>query len=120
VDFVGEIQDTEDDPLYRTERYFLPLRFSWSGYRIPLPAGTYRVVLHFAEIAYKRPGIRVFDVLLEGERVLELYDPAAAGYATAESKAFEITLVDGLLDIGFRRRIEYPKISAIEIERTGR
>jgi hypothetical protein len=117
--FLGEIQNTEDDPLYQTERYFLPLPFSPTGYRIPLPAGTYRVVLHFAEIAYKKPGLRVFDVLLEGERILERYEPASAGFATAESKACEIAVVDGLLDIGFRPRIEYPKISAIEVERAG-
>jgi len=117
--FVGEIQNTEDDRLYQTERYFFPQRFLPIGYRIPLPAGTYRVALHFAEIAYTTPGRRVFDVLLEGNRVLELYDPAAAGYATAESKAFKIPVVDGLLDIGLRPRIEYPKISAIEIERAG-
>jgi serine/threonine protein kinase/predicted Zn-dependent protease len=119
-DFVGEIAKTEDDPLYRTERCFLPQRFSSTGYRIPLPQGSYRVVLHFAEIAYTKPSRRVFDVLLEGERVLERYEPGAAGYAVAESKAFEITVADGLLDMGFRPRNELPKISAIEIERAGR
>jgi tetratricopeptide (TPR) repeat protein len=116
--FIGEIQNTEDDPLFQTERYFSPQRLSFTGYRIPVPAGTYRVVLHFAEIVATRPGLRVFDVMLEGKRILERYDPAAAGYATAESKTFETVVVDGLLDIEFRPRKENPKISAIEIERT--
>ena len=108
---------TEDDPLYRTERYFPPRPLFRPGYRIPLNRGSYRVTLHFAEIWYKAAGRRLFDVVLEGERVLELYDPGAAGYATAQSEQCEIAVGDGRLEIEFRPRRENPKISAIEIER---
>jgi len=56
-------------------------------------------------------------VLLEGERVLENYDPSSYGFATAEKKSFEAEVRDGILNIDFVRRVRDPKISAIEIER---
>ena len=44
------------------------------------------------------------------------YDPFKAGFATAESKRFDITVRDGFLNVEFVRRQGDPKISAIEIE----
>ena len=63
-------------------------------------------------------GTRIFDVLLGGEVVLENYDMRAeAGFATADFYSFPVDVEDGILEIGFVRRIENPKFSAIEIER---
>ena len=91
-----------------------------SGYRIPLPAGRYRIVLHFAEIYWGLPhalgGKRVFGVLAEGRPVLESYDPGAAGFATATTKDFEVEVRDGWLDIEFVPRVGDPKFAAIQIE----
>jgi hypothetical protein len=81
-----------------------------------LPRGAYRVTLHFAEIAYRDAGTRLFDVTLEGDRVLERYDPCTSGYATAQAKSFEITVEDGLLNIEFVSQKDYPKISAIAVQ----
>ncbi len=116
--FTGEIENTDDDPLYQTERYFIPASLQPAGYEIPLIPGKYRITLHFAEIYYQEPGRRIFDVLLEGNRVLDHYDLySAQGFATAETRSYELAIQDGLLEIEFQFRVEYPKLSAIEIER---
>ena len=118
-----EIAFTEDGPLYRTERYFVPVPRGPKGYRIPLPPGGYRVALHFAEIHEparnrRENGFRrVFDVRLEGKTVLEEYDPGAKGFAAADVRTFEVAVEDGILDIEFVHRVENPKVSAIEVIR---
>ncbi len=105
------IKKTPDDRLYQSERYRM------SAYRFTVPSsGTYTVNLHFAEIFYKAAGKRVFDVKLEGRRVLTDFDIyAEAGYATALVKSFEVKVTDGVLDIEFVRKTDSPKISAIEV-----
>jgi tetratricopeptide (TPR) repeat protein len=116
VRYPGSIRNTEDATLYRSERFFFgsgPV-----GYRVPLPSGSYRVTLHFAEIFYWEPGKRVFDVLLEGKEVLRDYDPfSAVGFAAADRKTFLLRVEDGFLDLEFVREAGNPKISALEIER---
>jgi hypothetical protein len=115
--FAGDVHGTESPPLYRTGRVFLSEDLHPAGYLLPLPPGRYRVTLHFAEVRLKAPERRAFDVLLEGKMVLENYDPASHGFATAEKKSFETEVRDGILSIEFVRRVRDPKISAIEIER---
>jgi hypothetical protein len=112
------VAGTEDDPLYQTERWFPSDLPGSQGYRIPVPQGQYRVSLHFAEIFLRERGarVRVFDVRLEGKPVLESYEPLAAGFATAETKTFDVEVRDGFLDVEFKPRADSPKISAIAIE----
>ena len=111
------IAGTELDPLYQTER--------WQDFRyhIPLPRGQYRVVLHFAEIydtIRRGEEPRIFDVLVEDYTVREALNiHATVGFATALTVHRAVSVSDGALDVGFRRRVENPKISAIEIERIG-
>jgi tetratricopeptide (TPR) repeat protein len=114
--FALGIHGTDDDLLYRTERYFPSNEVTPAAYHFPLPTGSYRITLHFAEIYHKQPGKRCFDVLLEGTRVLKEYEPGSKGFATADEKTFNTEVKDGLLDIEFVPRVENPKISAIEIE----
>ena len=114
------IQNTDNDEVYLSGRFFSELASGDVAYRVPLPPGRYRVTLHFAEVygLTRVPGTRVFDVLLEGEAVLENYDMRAeAGFATADFYSFPVDVEDGILEIGFVRRVENPKFSAIEIER---
>jgi len=107
--FTDPIAGTEDAPLYRTTR-------SPPAYRIPLPRGSWRVTLHFASIQEKEQGGMVFDVLLDGKRVLEGYDPARAGFAAASARSFEVGVEDGVLEIEFRSRSQQcATVSAIEI-----
>ena len=113
--FAGEINDTDDDYLYKTERWFLRDQYR-PGYRIPLPDGTYRIVLHFAEVWYHAPRLRLFDVLVEGEKILTDQDIfGSVGFARPEVKPLTVPLEDGVLDLEFESQVDQPKISAIEI-----
>ena len=93
------------------------MRIWTSGYAIPLPPATYRVTLHFAEIFATRPGTRIFHVSLEGTRQLDWYEPLTAGFATADRKELTVEVTDGVLDIVFLPEAEFPKVSAIEVEK---
>jgi hypothetical protein len=108
-----DIEGTDDDDLYTTERWLV------SDYKFDLPNGTYYVVLHFAENnpTLAAPGRRVFDVSIEGEPFLNNFDPfAEAGFHKAIFKVADGVLVgDGRLDIAFVPETENPEINAIEV-----
>ncbi|WP_154019144.1 malectin domain-containing carbohydrate-binding protein, partial [Halococcus agarilyticus] len=116
----GDIANTEDDPLYLTER-------SGSGgfdYAFPVDEGTYTVKLHMAEIYWGATGggaggegQRVFDANLEGGEVeLDDYDlNAEVDPQTAVTKSYEIEITDGTLNMAFSASTNQPKVSAIEI-----
>jgi len=75
------------------------------------------VTLHFAEILLPSPGLRVFDVMIQGQRILDGFDPARAGFAVAQRQVLETVVEDGFCDITFVARKNAPKVSAIELER---
>ena len=91
-----------------------------AGYAIPLPRGRYRVTLHFAEIWFAVPGMRRFDVRIEGSEVLREHEPLSKGFLAADARSFEVEVRDGTLDIEFVRRVEDPAVSGLEIEASGR
>jgi len=108
-----EIQNTEDDFIYLTERYNLP------SYTIPLENGSYLLKLHFAETFYDifNEGDRVFTVKVEGEPVLVDFDPlaVAGGNFIAVVKTIQVTVADGELNISFDAKHQAPMINGIEI-----
>lgn len=106
------IEGTEDDTLYQSVRYNL------SAYRFTVPEGAYTVTLKFSEVAYDTPGARVFDVLLQGEPVIEGLDIfARAGKNAALDYTFSgIQAKEGILEVGFRPVTEFPAIAAIAVE----
>jgi hypothetical protein len=88
----GDILNTTDDVLYRTER-----SASSFNYTIPVTNGSYNVVLHFAEIWFGAPGggtggagKRQFHVDVEGGRKLTNYDIFAA--AGGAMRAIQVSL----------------------------
>ncbi|MGW5049975.1 carboxypeptidase regulatory-like domain-containing protein [Actinokineospora sp. NPDC004072] len=86
------IAGTDDDALFQTQRE------SAGGYRFDnLPAGTYQVELGFAELrAGFGPDRRVFDVSVNGTKVLPRYDIAAGvGTLTADTHEFWVTVPEG-------------------------
>ena len=113
------INGTEDDKLYQSER--------WGDffYDIPVPAvGNYTVRLHFAEIYWGvdggtgAPGERVFNVYVEGTKVLDQFDiNAEVGPQTALVKEFSGVAVgtNQTLNIQFESIVDNAKISAIEV-----
>ncbi|EAR00257.1 PKD domain-containing protein [Maribacter sp. HTCC2170] len=111
--------------LFQSEHTSSSLTFD---YQIPVQNGDYTVILHFAEIYWGATGggsgatgIRVFDVSLEGSLVLDDYDIYDdVGAETEVSKSFDITVLDGSVDIYFSALTStgganQPKISAIEV-----
>jgi hypothetical protein len=103
------------DALYGTERWGM------TDYRFDVPEGKYTVRLHFAEIydLINAPGVRVFNVTLQGKPALEKFDitKAAGGFGKVVVKEFKDVVVaaDGKLMIGFEKIAEYPTIQAIEV-----
>ena len=111
------ISGTDAEPLFVRHRLFARSEM-WSGYRIPCPRGKYRVSLGFAEVYYTRPGQRVFGVRIQGRKALDDFDPIAeAGASTALWRVFEAEVEDGFLEIQLVPEVDYPMISAIEVQR---
>ncbi|QRR01998.1 malectin domain-containing carbohydrate-binding protein [Dyadobacter sandarakinus] len=118
--FTGDILNTTDDALYRTERSSEAF-----SYNIPVRNGAMNVVLHFAEIWYGAPdraaggkGKRMFNVDIEGTRKLTDYDiyDEAGGALKPIQEIFPVTVTDGILNINFTTgKANLPKISAIEV-----
>ena len=120
------IGNTQDDPLYQTERYGDPLSYS-----IPVENSTYAVTLQFAEIYHAtgeggggddaggpgEVGDRVFNVSIEGQQVLtdyDIYDEVGALNAT--DKTFTVEVTDGSLDVSMVASEDNAKVSAIRVE----
>lgn len=114
------ISGTPDQLLYQSERYSTngELHFSFDSGN-----GEYLVILHFAEIYWTQVGQRVFDVSLEGKKVLSNYDIVKkVGPLTATLESFVVPVTDGVLNLDFRvpyesGGVDQAKISAIEILR---
>lgn len=126
---VIDIENTENDLLYQTER------FGVSGatliYDIPVDAsGDYNVDLHFAELFFGLPGFgsgggvgsRVFNIDVENGQVqLDNYDifEVAGGGAIAVVESFKnVSVTDGNLTITLSSVVENPKISGIGVFET--
>lgn len=98
---------------------------AWAGnanqpmeWNFPVPVGTeVSVRLYFANRydGTASPGQRVFNVDLDGTRVLNNYDIVAdVGHNRGVMKSFDITS-DGQVDIDFRHVTENPLVNGIEI-----
>lgn len=105
-----EIAGTDEDVLYQS---FL---FGATGFRRPLPTGTYRVRLLMAEGYHTAAGQRVFDVYAEGTKVLHDVDIVrAVGHQHAYDRTFDVPVKDGFLDLDFVAHADLALISAIEV-----
>lgn len=117
-----DIYETTYDELYFTERAS-DNDLGMFSYNIPVSDGEYTICLHFAEIYWGCPGgqpggvgSRVFNVDIEGNRVLSNYDIIAdVGCRTAVVKKFDVTVFDDTLTIRFKPTVNRPKVSAIEV-----
>jgi hypothetical protein len=104
-----------DPALYRSQRCAL------AGYRVRVPKGRYAVTLRFAELAFDRPGQRVFDVTVEGRTVLAGLDLAKT---PGPGRAFDhvapgVEVTDGWLDVGFVDHHNVACLAALEVEGKG-
>jgi hypothetical protein len=107
-----DILNTTDDPLY------LSLRFGTSfSYNIPTVNGSYTLRLHFAETGYSASNQRLFDVDVNGSRVLSNFDvfAAAGGANRALVQSFQVNVTNGSLPIVFTSIRNNAFINAIEL-----
>jgi chitodextrinase/glucose/arabinose dehydrogenase/mono/diheme cytochrome c family protein len=91
-------------------------------YTFPLPDGNYELRLHFAEtwIGARIPGVRVFDVLVEGALRLDNFDIFVAAGAPASTikahvETLPVTVSDGALNVVFDNVLQNPLVSGIEV-----
>ena len=106
------IKNADSNQAYSEQVYGL------SNYNIKIPNGTYRITLKFCELHYKSAGKRVFDVKLQGKKVIDSLDIfAKTGPNVALDYTFEnIDIENESLHIEFNSKVEYPLISAIVID----
>lgn len=107
-----DVLGTDEQAIYKAQR------FRFGGYVLNVPDGEYQVTLKFADCWQTKPGIRVFDVLLQDQTVLEQLDLIAR---VGHGKAFDHTtekvkVTDGQLKLTFRKHSGEPTIAAIIIE----
>lgn len=115
VERVGLTMEDADAP-----KVYLIERYSMEAYEFSLPNGTYTVRLHFAETydGITGPEQRIFSVTVNGETVLENFDPfeAAGGFATPVVREVpDVEVTDGTLRIEFEPNLQNPEINGIEI-----
>jgi hypothetical protein len=110
------IAGTPDPALHQTERYGDASDFT---YNFNMAPGSYRVYLHNATLWDGACGVgtRVFDVTINGTKVLTNYDMSAkVPCLTADLEHFAVTTTTGLISITFNvGSVQNPKINAIEI-----
>jgi hypothetical protein len=105
------ISGTQDDTLYSSEHY------GTFSYNLAVPNGTYLVTSKFAETYYTYSGGRIFDILMEGEEVVNNLDLfAVAGKNVAYDFSELVNVTDGVLNITFSPVKGYPKVCGILIE----
>ncbi|MEP7071139.1 MAG: malectin domain-containing carbohydrate-binding protein [Verrucomicrobiota bacterium] len=125
------IDNTLDDVLYQTYRASLgsstPQDQRTLTYNLSVPNGTANLRLHFAEVYWGAsagnptaggPGRRVFDVSVNGRKVLQNFDitGAAGGIYTAVIVPIDgIAVSNGNLKIDFTASVDFGSISAIEV-----
>ncbi len=108
------ITGTEDPLLYTVERWG-----SDFGYSFPVLPGKYKVRMKFVETYVKNPGERVFDILINGKKVLPNFDilKETKVMDKAIDKSFENMTPDsdGQIKIRFISSVQNAKICAIEV-----
>jgi CshA-type fibril repeat protein/VCBS repeat-containing protein len=104
--------------LFNTERWDRPQNPAMIWTFPVTETGDYLVNLYFAEIFQQQPGLRVFDINVEGQTVAEAFDPyVEAGNARYVGMRLPVSanITDGDIQIETVHDVENPKISAIEI-----
>ncbi len=110
------IAGTQKQELYQFERSGRDF-----NYALPVLAGKYQVYLMFAETYVKKEGERVFDVLVNGKKVLNHFDilKEAGAFDKAVDKSFPDIQpgADGMIRLQFVSSAQNAKVCAIEVVR---
>lgn len=96
-DLSGNPLPTAGQTLFRCRRSGTDFSYTFDN----VPAGTYEITLGFAD-GWRNPGQRYFDVLIEGNRLLDNFDISATfGRCRAGYQRFTVNVADGQLNIRF-------------------
>ena len=110
------ISGTQSQDLYQTERYGRDF-----SYTLPVLPGKYQIRLGFAETIVKKNGERIFDVYINGKKVLANFDilKEAKTFDKAIDKNFQDIHpdADGNIHIQFVSSVQNAKVCAFEITR---
>jgi|GEM_PF-1008340 len=104
--------------LYQSSRY----RYAGEpfNYTFEVPNGRYSVTLKFADYSHDEPGNYVFEVKLNGKRVLNHFDPhREKGPRAAVDKTFETTVSAKSIRLDFLAEKGSALINGIEIDYLG-
>ena len=106
------VSGTTDPTLYKTYRY----QSGTLQYQFTIPNGTHTVSLGFAETLFSSSGLRVFNIILNGQTVrsnLDIYSLVGANKALVLT--FPVTVTNGQALIQLVGVVQNPKINSIEI-----
>ena len=108
----NQIKNTNVEKIFQSEVYDI------TKYIVRIPNGKYRIKLMFAENYYTASSKRVFDVYVQGNKVLNALDIfKEVGSRSAFEKTIDnIEVNDYILDIHFAAIIGQPLINGIVIE----
>jgi len=106
------ITGTTEEPVYRD------IRDRVFGYHLAIPDGVYDVTLKFCEGEIKEKGRRVFDISIQGHKVLEKLDifDRVGAFKALDFQFKNIFVENSRLNIDFTDRIHYPCVAAIMIQ----
>ena len=107
-----DIKNTTLDAIYRSERFGLV------AYRIRVPNGLYRVTLLMAENSFDSAGKRIFDVAIEGKKVISNLDLfQEVGEHTAYPVVLDnVSVTDQVLDFYFGASVNHPLLNGLVVE----
>ncbi len=116
----GQYAAFPDKPIAGTgeEAIYRDIRDRVYGYHLAIPDGIYTVTLQFCEGEFDRKGARLFDILIQGDKVAEKVDIfERAGKHKALDLSFKnIQVNGGKMLIDFSDRVHYPSVAGIVIE----
>jgi hypothetical protein len=100
------------------EAVYEDIRDGVTAYYIPVPNGRYAVTLKFVEGQADDKGVRVFDVFLQGKKVIDALDifGRVGPFRALDFTFRNIEVLNGRLAVDFADRISTPSIAAIVIE----
>jgi hypothetical protein len=109
-----KIKNTDMPKIFQNERYGL------TGYKVTVPApGKYTVALLWAETydGIGGPGERVFNVSINGKKVLDKFDPtkAAGGVLTAVAKTCVVDAPESLIKIDLEEDTQSPMLNGLVV-----
>ena len=111
-DFAVANVPEEEWPVFSSE-FHGPVHFR----ALDMKAGPYVVELGMCEGFSPQPGKRVFDVTINGKRVLENFEPLkeAGGFQRAVTRKFKVSARGGEIDINTVGKVGNPSVSRVRV-----